>query len=63
MVDALNSLAESRQARAAFLPITLAKSCSLKAVADAVAHDGPPPEEMAQEPCRSFGLLEVTRLH
>ena len=36
MVDALYSLAGRRQAKAA-------QSCSLKAVADAVAHAGPPP--------------------
>ena len=36
--EARNSLAGSRQAQAASLPVTLAQSCSLKAVADAVAH-------------------------
>ena len=44
VVDALNLLAGSRQARAASLPATLAQSCSLKALANAVAHAGPPPE-------------------
>ena len=53
VVDALNSLAASRQAQAASLPVTLAQSCSLKAVADAV-RDRRPRDWMAQEPCRSF---------
>ena len=44
VVDALNSLAGSRQAQAASLPVTLVQSCSLKAVAVDVAHAGPPPE-------------------
>ena len=44
VVDALNSLAGSPQAQAASRPVTLAQSCSLKAVAEAVAHAGPPPE-------------------
>ena len=43
MVD-LNSLAGSHQAQAASLPVTLGQSCSLKAVAVAVAYAGPPPE-------------------
>ena len=41
---ALNSLARSRQAQAASRPATLAQSCSLKAVAEAVALAGPPLE-------------------
>ena len=45
VVDALDwSLAGSRQAQAASFPVTLAQSCSLKAVADAVAHAALPPE-------------------
>ena len=59
VVDALNSLTGSRQAQTASLPITLAQSCSLKAVAEAVAHAGP---WMTQGPFRSFGLFEVTRI-
>ena len=43
MVDALNSMAGSRQAQAASHPVTLAQSCSRKAVAEAVAHAGPLP--------------------
>ena len=44
MVDALNLLTGSRQARAASLPVTLAQSCSLKVLTDAVTHAGPPSE-------------------
>ena len=44
VVDALNSLAGIRQAQAASRPTTLAQSCFLAAVAEAVAHVGPPPE-------------------
>ena len=61
VVDALNSLAESRQAQAASLPVSLAQSCSLNAMADAAAHSGPPPEGLdgPTKPFRGFGLLEV----
>ena len=55
MVDALSSLAGSRQAQAASLPVTLAQLCSLKAVADAVARR--PWDWMAQEPPRGLDEL------
>ena len=49
----------SRQDQAASLPVTLAESCSIKAVADAVAHAGPPPGRL-----HGPGALElrVTRI-
>ena len=60
VVDALNSLAESRQARAAFLPFTLAKSCSLKAVVGAVALAG---HRLRRWPRSPVGASGCSRLH
>ena len=44
VVDALSSLAGEPSGSGRVLPVTLAQSCSLEAVAGAEAHAGPPPE-------------------
>ena len=61
VVDAVNSLARCCQAQAASLPVPLALSCSLNAVADAVAHAGPPPVGLdGPGPFSELRVLEVT---
>ena len=51
------------RAQAASLPVPLAQSCSLEAVADAFVACGTTARWMeVQEPFRSFGLSEVTRM-